>query len=60
MLGKTFAFIIGAAIGSVITWKLVKDAYERKYQEEVDKAYEEISNRKESADKADVATNGSE
>ena len=32
MLGKTFAFIIGATIGSVITWKLVKDAYERKYQ----------------------------
>lgn len=60
MLGKTFAFIIGAAIGSVVTWKLVKDAYERKYQEEVDKAYEEISNRKESADKADVTTNESE
>lgn len=46
MLGKTFAFIIGAAIGSFATWKLVKDAYEKKYQEEVDKAYEEISERK--------------
>lgn len=32
---STFIFAIGAAIGSVVTWKLLSDVYERRLQEEI-------------------------
>lgn len=35
-----FAFTIGAAVGSVVTWKLVKDGYARIAQEEIDSVKE--------------------
>lgn len=41
-----FAFIFGAAIGSAITWKLVKTKYERIAQEEIDSVKETFSQRK--------------
>jgi hypothetical protein len=40
-----FIFAAGAAIGSVVTWKLVKDRYEQRLQEEIKEVrdyYEEI------------------
>ena len=36
ILNKILIFSVGAAIGSVITWKLVKTKYERIAQEEID------------------------
>lgn len=37
---KFFIFTVGAAIGSVVTWKLVKGKYERIAQEEIDSVKE--------------------
>ena len=28
-------FVVGAAVGSIVTWFVIKDKYEQKYQEEV-------------------------
>ena len=40
ILNKILIFSVGAAIGSVITWKLVKTKYERIAQEEIDSGKE--------------------
>ena len=44
-LSKVFIFAAGAAIGSGVTWLLLKNKYERIAQEEIDKVMEELSNR---------------
>ena len=38
-------FAVGAAIGSAVTWKLVKDKYERIAQEEIDSVKEAFADR---------------
>ena len=43
--GSFLAFVAGAAIGSVITWKLVKDKYEQIAQEEIDSVKDTFRNR---------------
>ena len=43
ILNKILIFSVGAAIGSVITWKLVKTKYERIAQEEIDSVKEVYS-----------------
>lgn len=45
-LCSALSFVAGAAIGSVITWKLVKTKYERIAQEEIDSVKEVFSIRK--------------
>lgn len=40
-----FAFVVGAAVGSVVTWKLVKTKYEQIAQEEIDSVKETFSKR---------------
>ncbi len=40
-----FAFLSGAAIGSIVTWKLVKTKYERIAQEEIDSVKEVYASR---------------
>lgn len=42
-LSKFFAFIAGAAVGSAVTWKLLKTRYERIAQEEIDSVKEVFS-----------------
>lgn len=44
MLCKIFLFTVGAAIGSAVTWKLVKTKYEQIAQEEIDSVKEEYAN----------------
>ena len=43
-MNKIFIFTLGAAVGSVVTWKLVKDKYARIAQEEIDSVKEVFSN----------------
>ena len=43
ILTNVFLVTIGAAIGSVVTWKLVKTRYEKIAQEEIDSVKEEYS-----------------
>jgi hypothetical protein len=42
---NTIAFAAGAAIGSAVTWKLIKTKYERIAQEEIDSVKATFSNR---------------
>lgn len=42
-LFNTFVFATGAAIGSLVTWKVVKTKYERIMQEEIDSFKEEYA-----------------
>lgn len=42
-----FIFLAGAAVGSAVTWRLVKDRYERIAQEEIDSVKEVFSKRRE-------------
>lgn len=44
-MNKIFIFTLGAAFGSVLTWKLVKDKYARIAQEEIDSVKEVFSRR---------------
>ena len=44
-MNKIFIFTLGAAVGSVVTWKLVKDKYARIAQEEIDSVKEVFSRR---------------
>ena len=44
-LSKVVIFTVGAALGSAVTWKLVKTKYERIAQEEIDSVKEEFSKR---------------
>lgn len=41
-LANTLAFLSGAAIGSVVTWKLIKDRYKQYAQEEIDSVIAEF------------------
>ena len=41
ILGKVLLFTAGAAIGSAVTWMLVKTKYEKIAQEEIDSVKEE-------------------
>lgn len=43
MLSKAFIFVAGAAIGSVVTWKVLKNKYEQITQEEIKSVKEEYS-----------------
>lgn len=45
-LSKTFIFITGAAIGSGVTWYILKTKYEKLVQEEIDSVKEAFSNYK--------------
>lgn len=45
-----FASLVGAAIGSAVTWKIVKTKYERIAQEEIDSVKEFYSNRQGKSD----------
>lgn len=44
-MNKLFIFAAGAVIGSIVTWKLVKDKYARIAQEEIDSVKEVFSRR---------------
>lgn len=51
-------FTAGAAVGSVVTWKLLKTKYERLAQEEIDSVKEVFSRReKETVDEVEEVTN---
>ena len=41
-----FIFSAGAAVGSILTWKLIKTRYERIVQEEIDSVKAVFSRRK--------------
>lgn len=43
---KIIIFVAGAAVGSAVTWKLIKDKYAQLAQEEIDSVKEAFSNRK--------------
>ena len=48
-LSNAILFTIGVAIGSLVTWKVVKTKYERVAQEEIDSVkaeYEKLSDRR--------------
>lgn len=45
-----FSFVAGAAIGSVVTWKLLKTKYDNLIQEEIDSVKEAYANRQASSD----------
>ena len=40
ILSKVFIFAVGAAIGSAVTWKLVKTKYEKIANEEIESVKE--------------------
>ena len=42
-LSKVITFAVGAAIGSAVTWKLLKKKYEQRAQEEIDSVIEAFS-----------------
>ena len=46
-LSKVFIFTLGAAVGSFVTWKIVKTKYEQIAQEEIDSVIEKFAPRKE-------------
>jgi methyl coenzyme M reductase gamma subunit len=46
-------FAVGAAVGSAVTWKLVKDKYEKLAQEEIDSVKEVFSKRKSETESQD-------
>lgn len=43
--GIVFSFLAGAGIGSLVTWKMLKDEYERRTQEEIDSVKEVFARR---------------
>lgn len=49
-MNKGLYFLLGAAIGSGVTWYVLKTKYERLAQEEIDSVKEVFSNRKKSLD----------
>ena len=49
-LNSFLIFAAGAAIGSAVTWKLVKTKYERIAQEEIDSVKETFANREKKSD----------
>lgn len=52
---NVLVFVAGAAIGSAVTWKLVKEKYERIAQEEIDSVKEMYANKYEGPEDADEA-----
>ena len=50
---NTVIFAVGAAGGSAVTWKLVKDKYEKLAQEEIDSVKEVFSKRKSETESQD-------
>lgn len=54
-LTNLFIFAAGAAIGSVVTWKLVKDKYAQIAQEEIDSVKEVFSKRESDTPKKEEA-----
>lgn len=46
-LSKVFIFTLGAAVGSFVTWKIVKTKYKQIAQEEIDSVIEKFAPRKE-------------
>lgn len=52
-LSKIFIFAAGAAIGSVVTWKLIKTKYEQIAQEEIDSIKEVYTYKKEVTDEGE-------
>ena len=59
-LSKFIIFTTGAAIGSVVTWKLVKTKYERIAQEEIDSVIAEFNRLKEGLGKKTEETSEEE
>jgi hypothetical protein len=53
-LFNVLAFATGAAIGSAVTWKFLKDKYERIAQEEIESVKEVFSRRREQEEKVVV------
>lgn len=49
ILSNTIIFIAGAAIGSVVTWRLVKTKYEQIANEEIESMREHYNNKKKSS-----------
>ena len=43
--GIVFSFLAGAGIGSLVTWKMLRDEYERRTQEEIDSVKEVFARR---------------
>lgn len=54
-LSKVFIFALGAGIGSLVTWKIVKTKYEQIAQEEIDSVIEKFAPRKEREEEKEVA-----
>lgn len=53
-LKNTFIFIIGVSVSSAITYKVVKDIYERRLQEEIESVKEVFGRRRNEVDKPEV------
>ena len=47
--GGLFIFVAGAAFGSFVTWKLLRDKYEQIAQDEID-SVKEVFSKKDSSD----------
>ena len=60
ILSSIGMFVAGAAIGSLVTWKLVKTKYERIAQEEIDSVKEVFSKREEKSSEKDIDEDDSE
>ena len=56
-LFNVLVFAAGAAIGSVVTWKIVKTKYEQLAQEEIDSVKEVYSRRRTEVQKEEIKTN---
>lgn len=59
-LSKVLIFAAGAAIGSVATWKICKDRYEARIQEEIESVKEKFSVKKEEIETENEDEEGSE
>lgn len=59
-LTNLFMFAVGAAIGSAVTWKLLKTKYEQIAQEEIDSVKETFSRRTEIEPEPETETNSSD
>lgn len=60
ILSNIGMFVAGAAIGSLVTWKLVKTKYEQIAQEEIDSVKEVFSKREEKSSEKDIDEDDSE
>lgn len=60
ILSSIGMFVAGAAIGSLVTWKLVKTKYEQIAQEEIDSVKEAFSKREEKSSKKEIDEDNSE